>query len=524
MVTGGSRSGVKVEGATRGAGSVFGDELLAHLEVAVWVYDFEAGRIIWANPAALKLWDAESPEALAARDMRIEMSASVKTRLAQHYEDFLVDPGREIREFWTLYPNNKPFRARAILRRCGLPDGGIGMMVEARAEDMREPATVRSADALLHTQTIVALFDRNERELYANPAFRAAFGPGEHYFGRNFVSPADLLEFEEALAGVGEHRATLRVRTVAGERWHLIHAIRCRDAFTGEGAFLINATDVTESREQQQELKRARDVAEAAVKVKSQFLATMSHEMRTPLNGVLGMASVLAGSNLDPQQRKMLEIVQASGERMLELVENVLELVALDSQTVELASEPFELDLVLEAAIGSSAAAAKAKGIRIITSIGDLRGVGELRHDASRIGQVLRHLIDNAVKFTHRGFVSVRAEIEDGACLRFEVADSGIGIAEKARQSIFSRFFQVDSSSTREKGGSGIGLAICKELVDLWGGEIGVESEPGRGSVFWFTVPGVVAPKSERTTPAEPARPNHLRVVARRESGGGERR
>jgi signal transduction histidine kinase len=512
MVTGNPRRDRPLPGVGGLAGGM-SDDLLSRLETALWVYDFAAGRIVWANAAALALWDAPSVDALSSRDMRVEMSASVKTRLAQHYEDFLSDPDREIREFWTLYPNNTPFRVRAILRRCHLPEDSIGMLVEARAEDLREPATVRSADALLHTQTMVALFARDESELYANPAFRAAFGPGKHFFGRNFSSPADLIDFEEGMRQNGEHKGTVRVRTVNGERWHMVHAIRCRDAFTGEGAFMINATDVTEARDQQQALKEARDFAEAAVGAKSQFLANMSHEMRTPLNGVLGMASLLATSSLDDQQRQMLSVIQQSGQQMLGLVENVLELVALDSKSVELSFGEFRLDLLVGAAVGAHADAASDKGLRMITVIGDVPEGMMLKHDASRIGKVLRELIANAVKFTEKGAISIRAEIVDGHAIRFEVADSGIGIPRTQVGQVFSRFFQVDGSSTRTFGGAGVGLSICREVVDLWDGQIGVNSDEGRGSVFWFTVPDAVAPAEPAAPPGRETSRSYLRLI-----------
>lgn len=493
------------------AGVLEGD-LLLRLETALWVYDFSAARIVWANPAALTLWDAGSVGSLAARDMRAAMSASVKTRLEQHFEDFRVCPEREIREFWTLYPKNMPLRVRAILRRCELTGGGIGMLVEARAEDLTEPETIRSADALLHAQTIIALFDQDGQELYANPAFRGAFGPGQHVFGRDFTAPADLVEFHEGIRETGEHRATVRVRTTLGERWHDIHAIRCRDAVTGDGAFLISASDVTMSRQYQQQLKDARDLAESAGRMKSQFLRLMSHEMRTPLNGVLGMANILANSRLDERQRRMLEAVLASGERMLELVNNVLELVAIDSRSVELVGERFDPVLLVQSAVSSFSDLAEQKGLRILTSFSEVPRDG-FYHDVSRIRLVLRHLISNAIKFTRRGFVAVRTATTADGRLRFEVADSGVGIPEGEREKVFARFYQVDGSLSREQEGAGVGLAICKELVEMWGGDIGVESEHGRGSLFWFSVPPIAPAIEERPVEQPEPKPQALRVV-----------
>lgn len=492
-------------------GVIKGDPL-SQIETAIWVYNFEAGRIIWANAAALYLWEADSPAALAARDLRKEMSTSVATRLAQHREDFQLDPQRQIREFWTLYPNGQPLRVRAILRFCEAVTGEACMLVEAQPEDLREPETIRSADALLHAQIMIALFDRDGRELYANPAFRSAIGPGDHVFGQNFIAPAERARFVEGLAEDGEHRRTVQAQTTEGARWLDIHAVRCKDAYSGDGAFMISAADVTDAREQQMELLEARDAAESVSRMKSQFLATMSHEMRTPLNGVLGMASVLANSNLSDHQRRMLNVITASGERMLDLVDNTLDLVDLDSRAIKFSEESFDPILLVDAAIGSVAEAAEAQGSKITATFGDFGGK-QVVHDPTRIRQVLRHLLLNAIKFSEGGGVQVHTTCNDLDGLRIEVADQGIGIAAAEHAKIFERFYQIDGSMAREHDGAGIGLSICKGLVERWHGRIGVNSEPGRGSVFWFTVPNAVREKPP--APPQPLRaaPIQLRVV-----------
>jgi len=462
--------------------------LLARLKTALWIYDFGPGRIVWANPAALRLWDAESLEALSARNMRDEMSVSVATRLDQHCEDFRRFPDREVREFWTLYPNGVPSRVDATLRRCSHGGSAICMLVEARVEDEIPPENIRSTDALLYSQAMIALFNRDGVELYANPAFRNAFGPGEHFFGRAFVSPADLLDFLEGLKSTGEHRATVRVHTLDGEAWHDIHATRCRDAATGDGAFAISATDVTVAHAYQQELSDARDLAEAATRMKSVFLNSVGHEMRTPLNGIIGLSSILADCDLAEDHREMAGEILDSGEKMLSLVENVLDLVTIDAGTVTLKSDPFDPSLLVTSTIGRLKDRADQKGLRVIHVDQDTAGT-TVKHDADRIGLALFHLISNAIKFTDRGIVAVRSAYRGKHLLRFEVADTGIGIGPDHKNLVFSQFYQVDSSLSRDNEGLGLGLTICQKLVELWGGEIGFDSDFGRGSVFWFTVP-----------------------------------
>ncbi len=466
-----------------------GEHVVDFLETALWIYDFDQGGIVWANRRALALWSAESITDLSTRNMAKEMSASVRQRLHQHREDFTLDPEREISEFWTLYPDGEPFRVRAILRRYAFADERIGMLVEAHKAEQSEPETIRSANALLHTPVMTAFFDGDGVELYGNPAFRDAFGPGRHHFGAEFFDTGVAKIFREKMEESGQYRETVRVRTTEGLRWHVTVAIRCRDAVTGDEGIQMSAVDVTEARHYQEQLIEARDTAEAADRAKSMFLATISHEMRTPLNGVLGMSAVLGTSELDQKQRDMLTLIAKSGTEMLELIENALDLVDLDAHGVELKSELFDVGLLVRSVVEAFKEAATERELSLITDIASLPDKCCI-HDAGQIRRVLRQLVSNAVKFTDRGHVAVRALGGGDGTLRFEVADTGPGVPEDMREEIFERFRQLDSTTTRRHGGTGLGLSISRELVRLWGGEIGVG--PGRdgGAVFWFTVPG----------------------------------
>lgn len=467
------------------------EPIVDRLETALWVYDFERGSIIWANRRALELWDAGSNAELAGRALHGEMSPSVRTRLAQHAEDFRLCPDREIREFWTLYPGGKPFRVRATLRRHELPFGRLGMLVEAHKEELTQLETIRSADALLHTSVITALFDESGAELYANPAFRQAFGPGRHRLGSDFVEPELAEAFVKDVRTAGEHRETVLVHTVEGKRWHEMLAKRCRDAVTGEYAILISAVDVTVAREYQDQLIAARTRAEVADRAKSMFLSTISHEMRTPLNGVLGVSNLLARTQLDAQQQNLVSLVARSGTDMLEFIENALDVVDLDSNSVDLKSEEFDVGLLVSSVVEMFGEKARQKGLRLVTDLGGLQHRKWL-HDAHQIRKVLRQLVSNAIKFTEAGDVTVRVVALAGQTLRFEVIDCGPGVPPELTEKIFERFYQVDGSWTRRSGGSGLGLAICRRLVSLWGGEVRVAPRSGTGSIFWFTVPRAV--------------------------------
>ena len=384
---------------------------------------------------------------------------------------------------------------------------GEGEVERRLAESQAAEARYRFVVA--HVRDVVIQTDVDGIIQYVSPSVAAWGYDPDALIGRDareMRHPEDFERREVAIASVvrgegGEDLEEFRLlRGDTGWIWAEINPALIHDAEGRPAGIVSVLRDVTTRRELEDELRQRRAEAEAAAAAKSEFLANMSHEIRTPLTAVIGFAGLLAKiAGLPEKAQVYADRIVRSGDALNAIVNHILDFSRVEAGQVELKRDVFSVGGLVEEILGLVRDDAGRKGLSLDVIV-DAATPDDIAADRGRLGQVLLNLLNNAVKFTHAGGVIVRVGYEPAAeTLRVAVQDTGIGVPDDLRGRLFQRFSQVDGSNARRFGGAGLGLAICKGLVELMGGELGMESREGEGSTFWFTV---AAPAARAQTPA----------------------
>jgi len=363
-----------------------------------------------------------------------------------------------------------------------------------------------------HSPEGIFLTDEKGHYLEVNPAACAITGyPQEELLK---MSIFDLI-LPESIENVHHQLQLLGEKGFSDSEYHFLHKSG-NECWCSVDAVKLSPTrylafirDITARRQTEEQLLEAIAASEAANTAKSQFLANMSHEIRTPMNGVIGLIELLLGTDLNEEQRKYAELIKLSGRNLVQLISDILDLSKIEAHKIELERRDFDLQSETTGTINLLALRAEEKGLILSARI-DPDVPLLLKGDAGRLRQILTNIIGNAIKFTIKGSVSLHickaAEDEERTTLRFLVRDSGIGIAADKLEKIFEPFTQADSSATRTHGGTGLGLTIARQLAELMGGTVGVESIEGEGATFWFTVvlekQSVATPRPEVAPPS----------------------
>jgi PAS domain S-box-containing protein len=384
------------------------------------------------------------------------------------------------------------------------PERALLALLDENAEDLYEHApcgyvsTDLGGTILRINQTLLRWLGYNRSDLVGQKRLQDLFTVGGRIFHETHIGP--LLRMQGAVRSI----AVDMVRASGGPLPVLLHSDLKRNA--GGEPVLVRTTlfDASDRKEYERELLRARKKAEAADRMKAEFISTISHEIRTPLNAIMGVAYLLAKTELSVTQQKFVRTLRSSAENLLNLVNEVLDFSKIEAGRVTLEVRPVNLRKMAGEVVGALQVKADEKGIGLSMQVDD--GVPqEVLGDLVKLTQVLTNLLGNAIKFTSSGSVTLtleeRGSSDDRVTVRFAVTDTGIGIEQDKLTKIFEEFAQANDDISVKYGGTGLGLAISRKLVDLHGGRLQVESELGRGSTFFFDLP---LKRSRGTMPPPP--------------------
>ena len=488
----------------------------------IYVRDADA-RVTFANRAMRDL-----QQTLGDREDRAAADPEgQEARERAHYaraDAYVLATGEEvITEDPITLPTGEKRWFQSVKRPLQRPDGtlailGVSTDITAlkQAQHTLTQSEKKYRDLVYYAQALICTYDLNGIVLSVNPALAALLGrsitelQGQHV--ATYLLADDRETFDAQLARMaieGEAEGVLRIQLEGGKELRYLLSRNFVVRQPGQAPYVISHShDITDRVRAEQEMKRARQEAEATARARENFLANMSHEIRTPMNGVLGMTAQLAKTRLDARQQELVRIIRSSGQHLLAVLNDVLEMAKITAGKLELEQLPFNLCQSMEAAVQPLVLQAQEKGLEVVgVPLRNSCPVPWIVGDAHRLNQILINLVGNAVKFTSQGRITIKGEMlsetKDTLTVRFSVQDTGPGIAPEKQTYIFESFAQAYADTARQHGGTGLGLTISRGLVEQMGGQLALESEVGKGSTFAFTLTLPKAPAEALPAPTE---------------------